>query len=188
MRYSLRLFCLLFIVTRLPAAETILLGAAGSIRESDYEFARLVADHNASNQSLRIAGQLYEKGVGTQLETTIFVEVNGATRFTAKAGVDDATATNDAVIFEVQADGQVLWRSGELHKGAAPVAVDIDLRGTKDLRLLTLAAGSALSQAHADWVDAKFEAEGTAPKAGSFHRAGRGALYPHAQARPGAAA
>ncbi|MDB6116036.1 MAG: Alpha-galactosidase [Lacunisphaera sp.] len=168
MRISSRWFgVLLFPVARLSAA-TVALSATGNLREADYEFSRPLADRNAANQPLRVAGRAYEQGVGTQLETTMFFEVNGATRFTALAGVDDASSAGDAVIFEVQADGQTLWRSAELHRGAAPVAVDLEVRGKRELRLLTLDAGRALSQAHADWLDAKFEFEGVAPKAVPF--------------------
>jgi len=103
-----------------------------------------------------------------QTETTIFVAINGATHFTALAGVDDATTTDDGVIFEAQADGQTLWRSAAMRKGQPAVTVDVDLRGKKELRLLTLDTGRALSQAHADWADAKFEFEGAAPKSVPF--------------------
>ncbi len=149
-------------------AETVALSSAINVREADMELARPVANQSTANQPLRIAGQTYEKGVGTQLETTIFIAINGATHFTALAGVDDATTTNDAVIFEVQADGQMLWHSAELRKGQPPVAIDLDLRGKKELRLLTLETGRALSQAHADWVNANFQFEGTAPKSIPF--------------------
>jgi alpha-galactosidase len=149
-------------------AGTSPLATALNPREADFEFARPVPNRNASNEPLKVAGRVYDKGVGCQLETTLFLAVNGGTRLTALAGVDDATADGVAVVFEVQGDGQTLWRSPELHRGQAPVAVDVDLHGKHDLRLLTLDIGHARSQALANWMDAEFEFDGTAPKSVAF--------------------
>ncbi|HET7538195.1 MAG TPA: NPCBM/NEW2 domain-containing protein, partial [Candidatus Didemnitutus sp.] len=150
------------------ATETIPLSAAINPRDADNEFAAPATDKSTAGAPLRLHGKTFEKGVGVQVETTIFLAVSGATRFTATAGVDDATSTDDGVVFEVQADGQSLWKSGELHRGYDPVPVDLDLRGKKELQLIAVEAGRALSQAHADWADAKFEYEGTAPKSIPF--------------------
>ena len=133
-------------------------------REVDNEFARPAIDKSAANERLRVAGETVDHGLGTQLETTVVIAVNGATRFTARVGVDDATPTNDPVFFEIQVDGTSVWRSAQLHKGDRSVAVDVALTGKKELRLLTRDVGVGLSQAYADWLDAKFEFDGTAPK------------------------
>ncbi len=145
--------------------ETLPLSAIGDLRETDYEFARPrpVKADGAASQRMQIAGQSHTWGVQTQLETTIGIAVNGATRFTALAGVDEATLTDDAVIFEVLADGETLWHSGALRQGQRAVPVTIDLRGKRELRLRTRDVGRALSQAFADWAEAQFEYEGTAP-------------------------
>jgi alpha-galactosidase len=149
-------------------AETVALSKVVDGRDADFELARPSIDKSTAGQPLRIAGQTFANGVGTQLETTLFLEINGASRFTAVAGVDDATSTNDPVVFEIMADGQRLWRSGELHKGSPAVNVDVDLRGKKELRLRTLDLGHTLSQAHADWAEGKIEFEGAAPKSMPF--------------------
>lgn len=150
------------------AAETIHLGQVVNIREPDYEFARPAADKSAANRPLRIAGRTFARGLGTQLETTVFLAAHGATRFTALVGVDDATPTDDPVTFEVWADGRTLWRSGELRRGQPAVPVNVEVRGARDLRLLTLESGRALSQAYADWADAAFEYSGTPPASVPF--------------------
>ncbi len=149
---GLGLFALALVA--LSAEETVWLGQTVDFRLADAEFnrPRLVTGESAAGKALQIAGQSYDQGVGTQLETTLALAVNGAGCFTALAGVDDATATDAAVIFEVQADGQTLWRSGERRKSQAPVAVDVDLHGRRELRLLTLEAGRTLSSASADWA------------------------------------
>ena len=146
------------------SGETIRLSDAGNLRLADYEFARPATDKSAAGSPLSVAGRPYEHGVGTQLETTIFVAINGATRFNALVGVDDTTPPDKAVIFEVQADGRTLWSSGEMHAGMPPAKIEVDVSGAKELRLLTLDASHALSQAHADWVDAVFDYSGAAPE------------------------
>src|SRR5581483_5462495 len=107
----------------------------------------------------------FAHGVGTQVETRLGFAVNGATRFRAQAGVDDATPpeVGSAIRFEVLADGQSLWRH-ELKRGEAPVAVDVDVHGRQQLVLVTADVGNAYSQAFADWADAKFTVEGANPK------------------------
>ena len=150
------------------APSSVGLGQVVDGRQADAEFARPVADKNAAGQPLQMAGKTHAHGLGMQTDTVLFVAVNGATRFTAVAGVDDATGANEPVVLELQADGQTLWRSGELHKGQPGRTVDIDLRGRKELRLLALDAGRALSQTLVDWVDANFEFEGTPPKSIPF--------------------
>ena len=152
------------------AAETKPLGSCIDSRQAENELARPAIDKAAKTEKasktgepLTIAGQTFEHGVGTQLETTLALAVNGATRFTASAGVDDATEGDATVLFKIEADGKTLWR-GELHRGEKPAAVDVDLRGCKQLLLSVEDVGHAQSRAYADWADADFTFEGTAPK------------------------
>ncbi|HTL67095.1 MAG TPA: NPCBM/NEW2 domain-containing protein [Lacunisphaera sp.] len=149
--------------TTVASAETVTLAKVVDVRDADYEFARPVARRSTADDPLRIGGQAYADGLGTQLETTVCIALHGATRFTAVVGVDDATAAGDAVQFEVQADGRTLWRSPEVRRGTAALPVDVDVRGHQELRLLTLDCGHARSAAHADWADAKFDYSGEAP-------------------------
>ncbi len=147
------------------AAETLPLGSCIEPKQAENELARPAVDKTAGtdSQPLAIAGHTFEHGVGTQLETTLALAVNGATRFTASAGVDDATEGDATVIFTVEADGNTLWR-GELHRGEAPAAVNVDLHGCKQLLLAVGDVGHAQSRAYADWADANFTVEGDAPK------------------------
>jgi len=158
----------IFLLAARAGAETVPLAAVVNVREPDFELTRPVLNQSTAEQPLRIADRVFASGVGTQVETTIFVAVNGATRFRALAGVDDASTSDEPVLFEVHADGQVLWRSGPRRRGDSPVELDLDLRGKKELRLLTLESGRALSQVHADWVDAAFEYAGETPQSRPF--------------------
>src|SRR3954464_10256414 len=85
------------------ASEIVPLSAVVNIRDADYEHSRPVLD--STSQPLAIAGHAYEKGVGTQADNRSAVELRGATRFTALAGIDDATESTDAVRLEILLDG-----------------------------------------------------------------------------------
>jgi alpha-galactosidase len=146
-----------------PEPQTILLSSFLDVRQSDNEFARPVLNKGPKENPLRVAGQTFENGVSTEAETTLAIAPNGAVRFSALAGVDDASETNDPVVFEIQGDGQRLWHA-ELRKGEKPAAVDVDVRGKKELLLLVQDVGNATSHAYADWADAKFVVEGDKPQ------------------------
>src|SRR5437764_6622803 len=117
--------CLLALSLGLIAAaraDDIALASFLNVRDADNEHARPSLDKSAKNQPLSIAGHAFAKGVGTQVDNRLAIDLAGATRFTASAGVDDATtaAEAEAIAFEVLADGQSLWRR-ELKKGDAAV-------------------------------------------------------------------
>ena len=139
------------------------LAAVVNIRDADYEHARPVLDKNAKNRPLTIAGQTYEKGVGTQADNRTALELNGATRFTASVGIDDATESTLPVYLEVQVGGQVAWRK-EMKKGDPAAAIDLQVAGKKSLVLVGRDLGNNYSQALVDWVDAEFTVEGDKPK------------------------
>ncbi len=152
------------VAVRLAAApETVLLSAVVNIRDADYEHSRPVLDKSTANQPLVIAGRTYARGLGTQTDNRTAVELNGATRFTAFAGVDDATASALPVHLEVQVDGQTVWQQ-EMKKGEAAAAIDLDVRGKHTLVLVCRDLGNNYTQALADWADAQFAVEGDKPK------------------------
>ena len=156
-------------------AASVTLASVGNIRQPDYEFDRPAlfpapnSGNAANSRAPRIAGRSYETGVIVQLNTTLFFAINGGTKFTAVAGVDDSTTANDArLTMAAYVDGQKVWESGELRKGQAPVPVELDLRGKKELRLVAEDVGHAQTRAHASWADARCEYEDKAPASMPF--------------------
>jgi alpha-galactosidase len=155
------LLTLLLALRSVAFAEEVGLSATGvtNVRQAENERARPVLDKNAKNGALRVAGRDYAGGLGTQVETRLAFDINGAQRFRGLAGVDDATVATAPVAFEILADGESLWRH-ELKKGDAPLAFDLSLAGKKQLVLVTADIGNNDSEAFADWLDAKFAVEG----------------------------
>ncbi len=147
----------------LVRADDVRLSAIVNPRQADNEHERPALNQNAKKHSLQIAGHAFADGVGTQVDNRVALELGGATRFRAAAGVDDATDVDATVHFEVQADGTTLW-SGDVKKGEPAAAVDLDVRGKTELVLVAQDVGNAYTQALADWVNATLAFDGVKPK------------------------
>ena len=149
-------------------AATIELGKAVNPRDAAAEFAAPNIDKNtastrSSAKPLTIAGQEYATGIGTQVNTTIAIAPNGATRFAALVGVDDATDAGAVARAAVVLDGKTVWSNDSLRRGDKPAQVGVDIpAGAKEIRLITEDVGHALTHAHVDWVNASFEYTGEA--------------------------
>ena len=140
-------------------AATVKLGAILNPREAIAEMARPAANRSTAGEKhkLTIAGHTYATGVGTQANTDIAIAPNGATRFTALVGVDDASARSTGLIAgsgvgadvekilmpapvpapadpgaivmraAVVVDGKTVWSNDTLRIGQPPVPVSVDI-------------------------------------------------------------
>ncbi len=117
------------------------------------------ARKSVEGNPLRIAGQRFDRGVGTHAVSTFLLSLDRkANRFTATVGVDDEADTGrSSVAFFVLGDRKVLWSSGVMKGGHKPARIDLDVRGVKLLGLLVTDAGDGIDYDHADWCDAKLE-------------------------------
>lgn len=108
---------------------------------------------------LIIAGQKFERGVGTHAISTFLLNLNRkGKRFTASVGLDDEVVTGKGTIkFFVLGDKKILWESPIMKRGNAPEKVDVDIAGVKLLGLLVTDAGDDIDYDHADWCNAKIE-------------------------------
>ncbi len=114
---------------------------------------------------LSIAGKVFPRGVGTHAISSLWVEVNGAERFTASVGVDDAAGGTASVEFRVIADGRRLFESGVMKPGTAAKPVDLDVKGAKLLLLQVTDASDGVNFDHGNWAEAKFAFAGVKPRA-----------------------
>jgi alpha-galactosidase len=124
------------------------------------------ADKTVDSKPITLAGQVFDHGFGTHAPGLLAVNVNGATKFTASVGVDDEIANDiGSVEFQVLGDGRkILWRSGVRRKGQPPVKADVAIASQKQIVLRVTTGGDAFNYDHADWADAQFTFQGTAPK------------------------
>jgi hypothetical protein len=119
-----------------------------------------VVDKNGDKSSLAIAGQKFEKGVGTRVKSYMWIDLaGGSDRFVSYVGVDDDTvkigkpglAYNTTHNFEIFADGKKLWESGPMNYGETAKKADINVKGVKTLILTVVNSGKGNSYVQLDW-------------------------------------
>ncbi len=118
-------------------------------------------DFNLLGRRLMVAGQVYTNGLATHAPSELYVELRGARRFRAEAGVDDTSDHAEArLVFQVIADGRLLWQSRPMKRGDRPVPVDVDLAAFKTVLLRVDPWTDGTAGDHADWLNARFLADG----------------------------
>lgn len=123
----------------------------------------VIAKKSYGKDTLRINGVPYQRGIGAQSPCVLsFLLSKKATRFRALVGHDDQGNKNIALRFFVVADGKVLFESGRMPFGSAPIPVDINLNGVERLGLLVTdsVGGVANKRTYCNWVDARLEMQG----------------------------
>jgi len=155
------------------------------VRLTEQDWGEPRANQSVERHPLNIGGARFEHGLGTHANSSLYITVNGATRFSASAGVDGEVSNPVASVeFLVLGDGKQLWRSGVMRGKQPAKSFTLDFRGVKTLALKVAAAGDDISFDHADWVDASFEYEGAAPVASTGPREEAVILTPPAPASP----
>jgi len=124
------------------------------------------ADRAVGGHPLTIAGQHFEKGLGTHAPSILYIDLKGdAERFTAFVGVDDEESGFPGYVeFRLYGDGRLLWKSGVVNGGNAAVPVDISLRELSTLVLVVNNGGDSSDGAHADWADAQIHFKDESPE------------------------
>jgi alpha-galactosidase len=158
--------CLLSAARPAFADETVWLGDL-DVHKVIQAWGSPYANKSVDNHTISIAGQKYEKGLGTHADSVLYLDLaGGAKRFSASVGADDEVSeSKGSVVFKIYGDGKLLWTSQLKRTGQPAEKVDVDLTGVKTLVLLVEDGGDGISFDHADWADAKFEVTGAKPKA-----------------------
>ncbi len=120
----------------------------------------VLEDRAVSGNPIRIDGTTYEKGLGTHANSEIVYDLEPAdARFLAVVGIDDAqrTSPNSSVVFQVIADGVVVFDSGLMRAQpySPPQSVELDVLGVERLVLKVTDGGDTNNSDHADWADAR---------------------------------
>ncbi|MCL3782059.1 hypothetical protein EMN47_16855 [Prolixibacteraceae bacterium JC049] len=112
---------------------------------------------------IRIAGKKYDRGVGTHALSTCIVQLDGkALKFNSDVGIDDEEKGRGDAEFHVIVDGKIAWTSGLMYAGTVK-HVNIDLKGAKQLALVTTDGGNGNGYDHTNWANAKITFEGEKP-------------------------
>jgi alpha-galactosidase len=118
------------------------------------------AKKNYSNDTLRINGTKYARGLGAQSPCVLAFDLDKkATRFSALIAADDLGNKDIPLTFYVMGDGKVLFESKAMRIGDAPVLIDVDLTGIKQLGLLVTdkVGGINNKRTYCNWVNAQVE-------------------------------
>lgn len=102
---------------------------------------------------LRICGNTFQHGIGTNAYSRCCVDLKGAaTGFAVVVGIDDETGGQGSVTFTIWVDGTIRairpWK-----KGAEPALVLIGLHGAKEMRMIVESDAGPVGN-HADWAGA----------------------------------
>ena len=115
-------------------------------------------DVSVKGLPITLNGKVYAKGIGTHAVSNITYNLAGAySTFVSDVGVDDAVngKGTGTVIFQVIGDGVVLYNSGPITNGRAPVSINISVAGVQTLTLFANAVNGNIDYAHADWAGAR---------------------------------
>ncbi|MFD2523367.1 NPCBM/NEW2 domain-containing protein [Emticicia soli] len=118
------------------------------------------AKKNYAIDTLRINGQRFSRGLGAQSPCVLAFLLNGkAKKFSALIGVDDQGNKEIPLTFYVLGDGKVLFQSPEMSIGDAPLQVDVNLTGIKQLGLLVTdkVGGINNKRTYCNWINAQLE-------------------------------
>jgi alpha-galactosidase len=128
-----------------------------------------VARKSMWNTPLIIAGDTFQRGVGTHASGMIRLNLKGSTQtFHAMVGLDDSPPERErnkaTAEFIIYADGKEIWKSGVMKAGDKARKVEVSLKGISILQLFTEDAGDGIIGDRTDWADAWFEITGVKPE------------------------
>lgn len=121
------------------------------------------AKKSGGGDSILLAGQYFERGVGVHSISALSFLLNGkAKQFSAVVGADDKANKNMHVQFFVIGDQKILFESGPIKVGDSPKKVNVDLSGIQRMGLLVTLnlEDEGYGKTYSDWADAKLVMSG----------------------------
>lgn len=155
----------------------------------DQSAGKALANQSMWRTPLMIAGETFQRGVGTHAASVFRIQLDGKTiSFKAKAGIDDSAPEHElkqaSSEFRIIGDGKTLWQSGIMKGGDKAKDVEISTKGIKSLLLLVDHTGDGIAGDRANWVDAQFEVQGKDPVSIKRKRENEYVLTPQAPQSP----
>ncbi len=113
-------------------------------------------DATVDGHPLRLAGQAFDRGLGTQSRTLLAYRLSpGDRRFQATVGLDETAGPLGNVVFRVLVDNRERFASPPMSARDAPKVIDIDVSGAKIIILATEFGERGGVRDIADWVEAR---------------------------------
>jgi len=96
----------------------------------------------------------YRRGFATHANSKTSFPLGGHfSKFSTDIGIDTSAGPKASIIFEIYADGQLLYTSPTIQKYDLPTRVEVPLNGAEILSLVTKDAGDGITDDHADWLE-----------------------------------
>ncbi len=105
---------------------------------------------------ITLNGVVYAKGLGAHAHSEVSFNLGGAYgQFTSDIGIDDEEMYNGSVVFQVFADGVLVFDSGLMTATSPTQTVNLDVTGVQILKLVVNDGGDGIDFDHADWAGAR---------------------------------
>jgi hypothetical protein len=113
-------------------------------------------DQTVDGHPFQLAGESFDRGVGTQSRTLVAYRLEaGDRRFQSLVGVDERAGPLGSVVFRVLVDGKERFKSASMTDHESPKPIDIDITGARSLILATEFGDRGDVRDLADWVEAR---------------------------------
>ncbi|GAC1463368.1 MAG: hypothetical protein NVSMB9_00770 [Isosphaeraceae bacterium] len=113
-------------------------------------------DSTVEGHTLKIAGEEFEHGIGTQSRTLLAYRLQrGDRRFQAQVGLDDSAGSLGSVVFRVIVDGKERFLSQLMATGDPAKTIDVEIAGAKTLVLISEFGERGGVRDFADWGGAR---------------------------------
>lgn len=147
--------------------ETVSLQDLGLNRSVTYPLFSLKPAKTVNGKVPSLGGQAQTNAFGTLATVELGYALKGQShRLMGKVGIDDGAAqqfTESAEVL-VYGDFKRLWSSGPLKSGQPPVSMDVDLKGVKQLEIISDFAGDQYAKAHVTYADMAISYSGDRPQ------------------------
>lgn len=105
-------------------------------------------------KTITLNGATYQKGIGVHATAQLSIPLSKRySRFRADVGIDDEVGTKGKAVFEVVADDQIVWSSGEMTGASDTRTLAVDVTGVNVLQLRCVS--DVKDYAHGDWAHAR---------------------------------
>ncbi len=141
-----------------PQTDDIHLGQLTPVSLREGAWGKTNIDRSITGGPLGIGGRTFSRGIGTHANSEIVYDVSAAGRryFLALVGIDQAALKPQGTCgFRVVVDGQERFVSQKLGNGEAPVPVQVEIAGARELKLITTDGGDGIWYDQANWAEAR---------------------------------
>jgi|GEM_PF-2642735 len=113
-------------------------------------------DRNYDRSTIRLAGETYQKGLGTFSGMKLTYNLGGEfEKFVSLVGIDDADVNHQGdVTVRVMADDKEVFNKAGITRAAGPVKIELPLKGVNKLQLVVDFGGNMHFGDLTDWADA----------------------------------